>query len=743
MRQYPALVRSLPFAFLFIALFCLNSLATEGVTTDVLNDAFAASRNLSASPMTPPTPCSAPNSGGTIVLPANCPYATDLDTGRIENGLPPGSTIEIEIVELSLSSASATEVPGGGLGGTVVQATGDAQLILRGTGGLAGYMRVMNMPISQFLYETAPRTPDDNPQMFQTEMMQLQGQLPLGDPDFDLLRITAGSGFGMPSPGHTTLWRRDATSWAVNSFFDITYRVDFVGAPGGPFTGMSGSTTDSPLHILQGGPFWNPGDTSKMHFPQTPDPIGWDVYAINPRIMGDDFRCIETGPIKDIHFWGSWFNDDTTVVPSFTVSIWSDVPAGIDLPWSHPGTVLWTRNIAKYVVTPMRPSDQGFYEPQSGAWVHPNHKKWYQYDILIDSANWYNQTIGTIYWLTVQANLDPIDTLAGKRWGWKSSTLHYNDDAAYYRTSITGAPCITPDLPGSATGRLPAQCPIEGYGNEMQIIDGLPPGSTIDMPVRMDNMFGPSEIPGGMFLGGHEQFFDIFIELPMTGTGALAGFNRFIPVQLTCETNTGPRGGAVVQSFPHEFMQMQGQIIGDPDFDLLRITGGTNFGMPSPGHTTLTQQPSTDWSVESFFDITYRIDFVGAPGGPLAGMSGSTTGTIRMYIGPTGGAANWQDIYEPPFFTQSLDLAFVITGGVSSCCIGTTGNVNKSALETPDLSDLSLLIAYLTVTPRPTLPCIPEANVNGSAVTTPDLSDLSLLIAYLTVTPRPALPLCP
>ncbi|MCM2272326.1 MAG: M12 family metallo-peptidase [candidate division Zixibacteria bacterium] len=76
-----------------------------------------------------------------------------------------------------------------------------------------------------------------------------------------------------------------------------------------------------------------------------------------------------------------------------------------------------------------------------------------------------------------------------------------------------------------------------------------------------------------------------------------------------------------------------------------------------------------------------------------------------------------------------------------SCCTGTTGNVNESVSETPDLSDLSLLISYLTVTPRPTLPCEEEANIN--ALANIDLSDLSLLIAYLTVTPRPALPNCP
>ncbi len=75
------------------------------------------------------------------------------------------------------------------------------------------------------------------------------------------------------------------------------------------------------------------------------------------------------------------------------------------------------------------------------------------------------------------------------------------------------------------------------------------------------------------------------------------------------------------------------------------------------------------------------------------------------------------------------------------CCIGTTGNVNKSVGEGPDISDLSLLIAYLTVSPKPALPCVAEANINGAG--TIDISDLSLLIAYLTVSPKPVLPNCP
>lgn len=737
MRLLLASARPLLIASLFAILCIVSSSATESPARPDPSGfipSFESSNYQQSMPT--PTTCMAPDAGGTIILPALCPYRTHQDTAVIQSGLPAGSEIKIEIIAMNLTPVGVS--PGGMLGGEVVDFTATANLQMTGTGAFFTYFRTMVFPFTG-QYHTAPRLPGTSPQIFVTEMTQLQGQI-VGDPDFDLLRITAGNFFGMPSPGRTTLSRLPTSDWAVNSFFDITYRIDFVGNPGGPFAGMSGSTTDFPLHLLQGGPFWNPGDTFKMHYPQLPDSNGWDVYATSSREMGDDFMCIETGAIKDIHFWGSWLNDDTAYIPSFTVSIWSDVPAGITLPWSHPGAKLWEKDYSLYVKTPMDLHNQGWFDPANNFFVHPNHRRWYQYDILIDSIDWFQQTAGVIYWLVVKANLDPIDSLMGRRWGWKSSLQQFNDDAAY-RQPLIGLPCVTPDN-GTFTGTLPAQCPIDGYGNLMTFSAGLPPGSTVDFPARMNNMFNMLETPGGS-LGGHMQSFDIILEMPMTGTGAMSGYSRNLLMPLQCQTHTGPRGGPGVQSFPADFAQLFGQITGDPDFDLLRITGGTNFGMPSPGHTTLTQLPSTDWQVESFFDITYRIDFIGAPGGPLSGMSGSTTGTIRMYQGQVPGT-DWLEIRTPPSFINSLDLAFVITGGMSlptSCCIGTTGNVNKSLSEIPDISDLSLLISYLVIVPRPTLPCPDEANIN--AVGAIDLSDLSLLISYLTTLPRPPLPLCP
>ena len=71
------------------------------------------------------------------------------------------------------------------------------------------------------------------------------------------------------------------------------------------------------------------------------------------------------------------------------------------------------------------------------------------------------------------------------------------------------------------------------------------------------------------------------------------------------------------------------------------------------------------------------------------------------------------------------------------CCFGSTGNVDGQG--TIDLSDLSLLIAYLTFSGM-TLPCVDEANLDGHGSV--DLTDLAIMISYIVTGTRNFAP-CP
>ncbi len=210
-----------------------------------------------------------------------------------------------------------------------------------------------------------------------------------------------------------------------------------------------------------------------------------------------------------------------------------------------------------------------------------------------------------------------------------------------FLTLVAGAgTCVVPNNGGTAN--FPPACP-NGYRGPMKIVNGLPASAQINIDARLTNFNVTFTGPGGS-LGGQVQQFSSTLQLTLSGTGSLAGYNRFVSMQVQCETHTGPRTpGQPLQSFPTDMFRMQGQLpAGDPDFDLLRITAGTAFGMPSPGHTTLTQQAG-GWAVDSFFDVTYRIDFVGHPGGAVSGLSGSTNSNSHIQTNdPVAKLDAWQ-----------------------------------------------------------------------------------------------------
>ncbi len=183
--------------------------------------------------------------------------------------------------------------------------------------------------------------------------------------------------------------------------------------------------------------------------------------------------------------------------------------------------------------------------------------------------------------------------------------------------------CVLGDN-GNGTVDMPPPC-IDGYVGDMHMVEGLPGGTTIELAVNFSDFVG-NEVPGGS-LGGTTMAYDALLHMQVHGTGALAGFQRTIFVPVSGQMDFGPRTpGTAVQTFDNALVSMSGQLFGDPDFCTLEVTAGSDFGLPTPGATELTRlgAPGNDFQVDSFFDITYRIDFQGCPGSIIEGMGGVT-----------------------------------------------------------------------------------------------------------------------
>jgi hypothetical protein len=178
---------------------------------------------------------------------------------------------------------------------------------------------------------------------------------------------------------------------------------------------------------------WDPGDPYKMHFPQLPDPLGWDIdfMAGSLNEVADDWLCTSSGPITDIHFWYSAFNDGPSAIETIAVSIYSNDP-GLPGSFSRPDQLLWGRTFtaADFVTRFYGTGDQGMAEPKENFWDPNNHELYYQANIT-DIANPFIQQQGEIYWLGLSVGVPA----GGTQLGWKTSLDKYEDDAVYRDTN--------------------------------------------------------------------------------------------------------------------------------------------------------------------------------------------------------------------------------------------------------------------------------------------------------------------
>ncbi|MBU0496592.1 MAG: hypothetical protein KKC68_01720 [Candidatus Thermoplasmatota archaeon] len=170
---------------------------------------------------------------------------------------------------------------------------------------------------------------------------------------------------------------------------------------------------------------WEPGDGHKMHFPQLPNPFGWDV-DFHDWWLADDWECSEDGPVEDIHFWISYQEGFEVDIPFIDISIWSNNPG----PPSHPEQMMW-----QYIFQPGEfifngPWDgvQGWYWPPD-YYRENDHFTYWQINIP-DIPDPFIQEAGTIYWLVISMPFY-VNPFAPPGVGWKTSLDHFMDAAVF------------------------------------------------------------------------------------------------------------------------------------------------------------------------------------------------------------------------------------------------------------------------------------------------------------------------
>jgi hypothetical protein len=258
---------------------------------------------------------------------------------------------------------------------------------------------------------------------------------------------------------------------------------------------------------------WDRDDPAK--WVQLPDrsPLGLDVWATYPypfgtttptvgKVLADDFLCQFSGPITDIHIWGSWLQQfvDTSRPPQpngglppggpgsvpVKLSIHADIPDpdGPTAPgYSQPGAQLWSMVFAPgtYAVRPDGAGLEGFYDPNIDEVIGFDSVIW-QYNFLIPRDLAFTQQQGTIYWLDVQVFSPDFF------FGWKTRDPldgHFNDDAVFADTATFGG---APLDPGWRELRYPGGHPLAGQ--------------SIDLAFVITTIPLPAALPAGLALFG-------------------------------------------------------------------------------------------------------------------------------------------------------------------------------------------------------------------------------------------------
>jgi hypothetical protein len=163
--------------------------------------------------------------------------------------------------------------------------------------------------------------------------------------------------------------------------------------------------------------------------------------------MADDFADEFNSPVVHVKWWGSYLNNFVSPafpIDKFLISFESDVPAGPNNPFSHPGQPLLNQIVKR---GPLSPGSGTFTEQPISGGGPPLGETLYEYNAELHLGKEFFQKADTVYWLKIVALVDlPPGIIIDPsqpptfvpRWGW------HNRDYTIMDPLASTAPAVAP-----------------------------------------------------------------------------------------------------------------------------------------------------------------------------------------------------------------------------------------------------------------------------------------------------------
>jgi hypothetical protein len=204
---------------------------------------------------------------------------------------------------------------------------------------------------------------------------------------------------------------------------------------------MDGTQITSPNGTVQR--FWGHDELSTAY--STVGAAGPTPYR--GTFMADDFADKFNTPVVHVKWWGSYLNNFVSPafpIDKFLISFESDVPAGPNNPFSHPGTPLLNQIVRR---GPITPGSGTFTERPISGGGPPLGETLYEYNAELHLDKAFFEKANEVYWLKIVALVDlPPGIIVDPnqpptfvpRWGW------HNRDYTVMDPLASTAPAVVP-----------------------------------------------------------------------------------------------------------------------------------------------------------------------------------------------------------------------------------------------------------------------------------------------------------